>query len=332
MEPNLAAQAASRVKLLAKGNRADLARVLTILSYGDDRTDALAGQLALSAAPGRVISITGPPGAGKSTLVSAMLTALRKRGLPVAVLAIDPSSPLTGGGILGDRIRMERHTDDLGVFVRSLGARNHGDGIADNLPAMIDAMAIAGWPLVLVETVGVGQSETGVFKLADISILVSVPGLGDDVQTMKAGVLELADIHVVNKSDLPGADIVARQLKGMLRLRGASGAQPPVLTTDATTGQGVDELLDAIEGIGFGERTGGRRARIEAQIESRVHRAVKNELADALRQCSKSISQAADGAIHIQTVAQAVTIRIAEGLKSSKYAGDLDVESNPLDT
>lgn len=324
MESNLTAQAATRVKLLAKGNRADLARALTILSYGDDRTDALAGQLALSAAPGKVISITGPPGAGKSTLVSAMLTALRQRGVPVAVLAIDPSSPLTGGGILGDRIRMERHTDDLGVFVRSLGARNHGEGIADNLPAMIDAMAIAGWPLVLVETVGVGQSETGVFRLADLSILVSVPGLGDDIQAMKAGVLELADIHVVNKSDLPGADIVVNQLKGMLRLRRVNGAQPPVLTTDATTGQGVDELLDAIEEIGFGERTGGRRARVEAQIESRIHRAVKSELADALRQCSKSISQAADGEVNIQTVAQAVTIRIAEGLKSSSYAGELD--------
>ncbi len=196
----------------------------------------------------RVVGITGPPGAGKSTLVAALGSELRRRGLTLGVVAVDPTSPYSGGSVLGDRIRMQALWDDPDVFIRSMATRGALGGLSR---ATADAVAIldaAGKDVVLVETVGVGQDEVEIAQAAHTVVVVSAPGLGDEVQTLKAGVLETADVHVVNKADRPGADRTIAELKSMLAL-GSPGAWPlPVLPTCAETGQGVADLVDALVG------------------------------------------------------------------------------------
>ncbi len=189
----------------------------------------------------RRIGITGPPGAGKSTLVDAMVTELRRSGDTVAVLAIDPSSPITGGAFLGDRIRMQGHIDDPGVYVRSMASRGHLGGLAPAASAVVTVLAHAGFDVVLVETVGVGQSEVEVMDVVDVVVLVLGPGWGDQVQADKAGIVEIADVFVINKGDRPGTDTVHRAL---LETIGDNDA--PILVTTAITGEGVDALIRAV--------------------------------------------------------------------------------------
>jgi LAO/AO transport system kinase len=195
-----------------------------------------------------LIGITGPPGAGKSTLVDCMIGGFRRRQKRVGVIAVDPSSPVTGGAILGDRIRMQRHAVDEGVFIRSMATRGQLGGLSRatyQASVVLDAM---GFQVILVETVGVGQDELEVADLAHTTVVMSIPGMGDGIQAMKAGILEIGDVFAVNKADLPGADEVERQLASMLQMRTSAERvwQPPVLRTVATKNEGIEGLIDAI--------------------------------------------------------------------------------------
>jgi LAO/AO transport system kinase len=204
--------------------------------------------------PGIVVGITGAPGAGKSTLVDALIAAWRARGDRVGVLTVDPSSPRRGGAVLGDRVRMQRHATDDGVFIRSFGTRGASGGLSRATVGAARVLTAGGFPAVLIETVGVGQTEVDVASAADVTVVVTVPGLGDDIQTMKAGIFEVASILVVNKADRAGAGQTVRDLQAMLRLRRSAGGDDaghdvPVLSTVATTGAGVAELVAAIDTI-----------------------------------------------------------------------------------
>ncbi|MFT4084257.1 MAG: methylmalonyl Co-A mutase-associated GTPase MeaB [Nocardioides sp.] len=210
------------------------------------------GALAAEAAregSAHVVGLTGAPGVGKSTITSALVAELRARGRRVAVLAVDPSSPFSGGALLGDRIRMTEHAGDPGVFIRSMASRGHLGGLAWATPQVLRVLASVGFDVVVVETVGVGQSEVEIAALADSTVVVLAPGMGDGIQAAKAGILEVGDLYVVNKADRDGADQVRRDLRGMLRLadRPAGSWQPAVLTAVAPSGTGIGELAEALE-------------------------------------------------------------------------------------
>ena len=240
------------------GDRRALARLLSLIENNDDMGEAELARLFPHRGQAHVIGITGAPGTGKSTLVNRLALALRGAGpLEVAILAVDPSSPFTGGAILGDRIRMREASVDDGVFIRSMATRGALGGLALRTESAVEALNAVGFAYVLVETVGAGQAEVEVAQLAATTIVVEAPGLGDDVQAIKAGILEIADILVVNKADLPGADETVRWLRAALDLgrpsRKAAGAQRqgngwevPILRTIATQGEGVPELAGAI--------------------------------------------------------------------------------------
>lgn len=196
------------------------------------------------------IGFTGHPGSGKSTLVDAYISLCRERDLTVACLAVDPSSPFSGGAILGDRVRMNRHALDDGVFIRSVATRGNLGGLSRSTPASVQVMDAMGFDIVLIETVGVGQDEIDIVRLADTNVVVMVPGLGDDIQATKAGVMEIADIFAVNKSDLDGADRVVREIKTMLSMNDSSEEEdwvPSVLKTVATEQDGIEDLFEAVD-------------------------------------------------------------------------------------
>jgi LAO/AO transport system kinase len=243
-----ASHAASLDALVARlvgGDGGALARCLTLVEAGEHAV-ALRQRISRLAGRATVVGFTGPPGVGKSTLVDAYIVELRRIGLTVAVAAVDPSSPLSGGAVLGDRIRMHRHTPDPGVFIRSIASRGHLGGMSESIHWIVDVMDAAGRDVVIVETVGTGQSEVEVAEIADVCVVVNAPGLGDDVQAIKAGLLEIADVLVVNKADAPFADLTARRLQSMLKLRDPARQDIPVVMTTATSGDGVEELRAAI--------------------------------------------------------------------------------------
>jgi LAO/AO transport system kinase len=230
---------------IREGDVRALARAATGIENRSPEALDLLRELAPFAGHARVIGITGPPGAGKSTLVDALASAIRSQGKTLAVLAVDPSSRATGGAILGDRIRMQQHHADPGIFIRSMATRGEAGGLARATADLARLMDCAGKDYVLIETVGVGQDEIEISELAHLTVVVLVPGLGDDVQTIKAGIMEIADIFVINKSDQPGADRVQSELEAMLLL--ANGKKPPIIRTVATESAGITDLLHAIE-------------------------------------------------------------------------------------
>ena len=233
--------------VLSRDARA-IARVISLLEDGVAVGRAIQAQLFPRTGNAHVVGITGAPGAGKSTLVDQLAEEAKRKSRRVAILAIDPSSPFSGGAVLGDRVRMVKASEDPNIFIRSMATRGAHGGIAR---ATIDAVGVldaAGFDLILIETVGVGQVEVDVARLADTCIVVMVPGMGDSVQALKAGILEIADLFAINKADRPGVDLLAKDLHTLLSLVEGSptGWKPPILQTVATTGQGVSALLDDV--------------------------------------------------------------------------------------
>jgi LAO/AO transport system kinase len=223
----------------------ELAQQVTLVeNSGVGSTELLASMPTPTA---HIVGLTGPPGVGKSTSTSALIAQLRNEGKSVAILAVDPSSTFSKGALLGDRIRMQQHALDSGVFIRSLAARGHLGGLTGSIYSVLKVISAAGFDVIIIETVGVGQSEIEIAKMADTSIVIAAPGAGDGIQAAKAGILEIADIFTVNKADRPGADATARELRGMLSMSANELAWvPPVIPTIATDGAGFTELGEAI--------------------------------------------------------------------------------------
>ncbi len=270
-------------------DRRALGRLISRIENNPTDAAAVVGRLWDRTGRARRVGITGPPGVGKSTLTDHLISAARGDGLTVAVVAVDPSSPFSGGAILGDRVRMLRHSEDPGVYIRSMAARSHLGGLAAATRDVVYVLDASDFDLVLVETVGVGQSELDIMGIADTVAVVTAPGLGDAVQTLKAGILEIADLLVVNKADRPGAADTVLQLREMQRLvPHAHGWHVPILETVATTGQGTADLWGAIRRHGEHLRASGeldrrRERRAEREVLALVEAGLAGRVRETLR-------------------------------------------------
>lgn len=271
------------------GSPRAVARLVSLVEDAHPALREVMAALAPSTGRARVIGLTGAPGVGKSTTTSALVRALREQGQRVGVLAVDPSSPFSGGALLGDRIRMQDHALDPGVFIRSMATRGHLGGLSWATPQALRVLDAAGFDSVLVETVGVGQSEVEVAALADTTVVLLAPGMGDGIQAAKAGILEIGDVFVVNKADRDGAAATVRDLRHMIGFgaQGRSPAEwrPPVLTTIAATGQGIGEVAEAIADHVTWARASGalderRRRRAAGEIESITVTALRERIGD----------------------------------------------------
>jgi LAO/AO transport system kinase len=278
------------------GDRLALARLLTAVENRTEVAEAALRRLYQTAGRAHLVGITGPPGSGKSTLVAALIAEIRKAGRNVAVIAVDPSSPITGGALLGDRVRMQAYAGDDDVFIRSMAARGHAGGLAATSTSAAVVLDAAGFDLILIETVGTGQSEVEVAAAADTTVVLEAPEMGDEVQAIKAGLLEVADLVVVNKGDKRGAQRTAAQLRAMLVAtapRGDVGPEAPVrprpkrpevMITTAATGDGVPELLAALDRHRAAGREGvstaARLARAEAQVWAILAERLRERLHD----------------------------------------------------
>jgi LAO/AO transport system kinase len=273
-------------ELVERAREGDARAVARLVSLVEDEAPELPEVMALLAPSGgraRVVGLTGAPGVGKSTATSALVSAYRARGERVGVVAVDPTSPFSGGALLGDRVRMQEHATDPGVYIRSMASRGHLGGLAWSTPQALHVLDGAGCDVVLVETVGVGQSEVEVAGLCDTVVVLLAPGAGDDVQAAKAGILEIGDVYVVNKADRDGADSTVRELRHVVALapKERDGWRRPVLRTVAATGDGVGELVETLDAHReWAVRTGAldrrRLARAAAEVEAiavtRLHR------------------------------------------------------------
>lgn len=265
------------------GDKRSIARLVSVVE--NDDPGAAEAMRALYPETGRAqtVGITGPPGGGKSTLVNRLAGAYRERASKVAIVAVDPSSPFSGGAILGDRIRMRERFLDEGIFIRSMASRGHAGGLARATSRVVNVLDALGTDVVLVETVGVGQEEVDVIRVVDTVCLVTVPGLGDDIQAIKAGIIEIADVLVVNKADRPGADEAARDLAQMLTLAKDRPWKTPIVRTSAQSGEGLPQLMEAIDrhrawSRESGEHVERRRSAARAEVETLLREALLREL------------------------------------------------------
>ena len=257
------------------GDLRSLARLLSLTESGSPALRQVMAAIAPSGGQARVIGLTGSPGVGKSTVTAALVRAYRAGGLRVGVLAVDPTSPFTGGALLGDRVRMQDHATDSGVFIRSMATRGHLGGLSVAAPQALRIMDAAGFDVICVETVGVGQAEVEVASLADTTLVIMAPGLGDSIQAAKAGILEIADIFVVNKSDRPGAQEVVRDVRTIVAMvpYAADAWKPPIVSATAVTSEGIDELAERLDAhwtwLGeSGELERRRQARAREEISA----------------------------------------------------------------
>jgi LAO/AO transport system kinase len=269
------------------GDPRAVARLISLVEDAAPQLREVSAKLAPHTGNAQIVGVTGSPGVGKSTSTSALVTALRRAGKRVGVLAVDPSSPFSGGALLGDRVRMQDHATDREVYIRSMATRGHLGGLAWATPQALRVLDAAGCDVVLVETVGVGQSEVEVAGLADSTMVLLAPGLGDGIQAAKAGILEIGDIYVVNKADRDGADQVARDLRAMLSLaeRTEGGWRPPIVKTVAQNGEGVDKVVEAIDKHRAwmeerGELAARRRRRARDEIEAIAVTALRERFGD----------------------------------------------------
>ena len=294
--------AGSELDRARAGDTRALARLLSLVEDESPRVRSVIKELLPHAGGARVIGLTGSPGVGKSTVTGALVAAFRAAGARIAVLAVDPTSPFTGGALLGDRVRMQQHATDDAVFIRSMASRGHLGGLAASTPQAIRVLEAAGFELIIIETVGVGQAEVAIASLADSVVVLLAPGMGDAIQAAKAGILEVADLFVVNKADKPDSQQVVRDLRNMIALadRGPEDWKPPILTTIAMQGEGIEELVTRLEAHwswlnASGELARRRRGRAREEITALAFAALRGRLAadrvDALAR------QVADGSL-----------------------------------
>ncbi|MFJ5233645.1 methylmalonyl Co-A mutase-associated GTPase MeaB [Kitasatospora sp. NPDC088391] len=282
------ADVATLVEQARQGRPRAVARLITLVENAAPELREVMAALAPYSGRAYTVGLTGSPGVGKSTSTSALVSAYRKRGKRVGVLAVDPSSPFSGGALLGDRVRMQEHATDPEVFIRSMATRGHLGGLAWAAPQALRVLDGAGCDVILVETVGVGQSEVEIAAQADTSVVLLAPGMGDGIQAAKAGILEIGDVFVVNKADRDGADATARELNHMLGLgesRQAGDWRPPIVKTVAARGEGLDELVEALEKhhdwlAGSGQLEARRRRRAAQEVEAITLAALRARIGD----------------------------------------------------
>jgi LAO/AO transport system kinase len=313
---------AALVRFALGGDRRALARIITVVEDGRPEAGEILAA-ACGASPGAFrVGITGAPGAGKSTITDALITVLRAGGDEVGVLAVDPSSPFSGGAVLGDRVRMQDHALDPGVYIRSMASRGHLGGLAAAAPKVLALLEAAGFPWLLVETVGVGQDEVEVVEAADTTVVVVTPGWGDGIQAAKAGILEIGDVFVVNKADRHGVRETVADLKAMLQLGGARAWTPPVIEAIATTGDGIDRIGAAISGHrSYLESTGrleeGRRRRRIGELESALAHGYRRLAEEAVAASSRAevVAAVAAGSVDPWSAADRI---LAAGLPAAR--------------
>ena len=284
------------------GDRLALSRLISAV----EERSAVAEEIGRLVPPGRahVIGITGAPGVGKSTTTAALIEEWRSRGRTVAVVAVDPSSPFTGGALLGDRVRMEVHSTDPGVYIRSMAARGQLGGLAAATPAAVGLLSGLGFDIVVVETVGVGQSEVDIVRYADTVLILQAPGMGDRIQATKAGLLEIGDVFAVNKSDRPGANLTKRELGAMIAAKPLTAGQwrPPVVPVVATQGEGVADLVDLLDAhqdwaANSGSARIRRTERAAAEITALVLEVVQRGIRDREAELSALAARVAEGSL-----------------------------------
>ncbi|MDV3277040.1 MAG: methylmalonyl Co-A mutase-associated GTPase MeaB [Nitrososphaerales archaeon] len=263
------------------GDRRAIARAITLVENDGKRADLVLTALSRSKRGSFLLGVTGPPGAGKSTLVDRLIEAFRARELRVGVIAVDPTSPITGGALLGDRVRMLKHSTDEGVFIRSMASRGWAGGLNRAIPYVIQILEASGCDIILIETVGVGQADIEVMKIAHSVLVVLTPGFGDDIQASKAGLMEIGDIYVVNKSDLEGAELMVVNLLSMVR--DIKGKRPYVLKTSALKGEGIDRLTETIEEMRSKLHTREGEAIRKRGMKGMIIELAKNELLEELQ-------------------------------------------------
>jgi LAO/AO transport system ATPase len=298
-----------------EGDARSVGRLISLVERASPRLREVARALAPHTGHAQVVGLTGSPGVGKSTSTSALVTALRADGRRVGVLAVDPSSPFSGGALLGDRVRMQDHATDAGVFIRSMASRGHLGGLSWATPQALRVLDAAGCDVVLVETVGVGQAEVEIASLADTTLVLLAPGMGDGIQAAKAGILEIADVFVVNKADRDGADQTVKDLRYMQSLGGrhseAGAWRPPIVKTVASRAEGVDEVLAAIDRHRewmeeAGELARRRQARAAGEVEAIALGALREKMDD----------------VHGSAALQALAEKVANGALDPYAAAD----------